>query len=155
MATSKPELKFYKDAIRQAWADGIITSDEENMLKALRESMGITQQEHDQIIKVVMQEITKDGIDAYRLALEQAWMDNILTADEKITLGKLREVLGISEDEHNRLETEIRIKKIHLMHPKTAIEHITTPSKIAELQTPQSQPQEPPKIPAQEPAKEP
>ncbi len=45
---------------------------------------------------------------AYRKALEMAWLDGVITYDEAKILDTLREYLMISEEEHWKLENEVR-----------------------------------------------
>lgn len=47
---------------------------------------------------------------AYRKALEMAWLDGLITYDEAKILNSLREYLMISEEEHWALENDIRAK---------------------------------------------
>ena len=46
--------------------------------------------------------------EVYRATLEEAWVDGTLTEKEKMMLKSLREKLGLSEEEHNKIETEVK-----------------------------------------------
>lgn len=53
----------------------------------------------------------------YRAALEQAWVDGNPSEKEKAMLTRLREKLGLSERDHNKLEAETKTK-LHDMHAR-------------------------------------
>lgn len=67
----------------------------------------------------VMQEMDADGslltrrtahsekLEIYKAALKQAWQDGLITRDEHDILAELQEKLGISADEHKKMELEI------------------------------------------------
>jgi DNA-binding Lrp family transcriptional regulator len=46
-------LDTYRRALTQALEDGVITDDEEAILRALRDSLGITDDEHSQLVKIL------------------------------------------------------------------------------------------------------
>jgi DNA-binding MarR family transcriptional regulator len=52
-----------------------------------------------------------DKIGIYRAALAQAWADRVLTVDELGMLEELRRIMGISEKDHRRIESEITADK--------------------------------------------
>ncbi len=52
------------------------------------------------------QEEAKNPLDIYRVALDAAWLDGRLTLNEHIILNHLRRTLGVSEEDHQRIEAE-------------------------------------------------
>jgi len=113
--------EIYKIALKRAWFDGNITYDEFAILKDLRTKLGITEQVHSRIELEVITEVSRDNetsTDArkvYRVALERALYDGVITDDEKAILGDLSTVLGIGEDEcrllHREVEEELTGRK--------------------------------------------
>jgi tetratricopeptide (TPR) repeat protein len=110
----RPEHDIYFIALQQVWEDGIVTEDEKRMLEGLRASLGITQDEHNFFESKLVKDNTDQRLTTYRKVIEQAWSDGILTADEQALIGKLREKLNITDEEHQTIELDI---KSHLTTP--------------------------------------
>ncbi len=70
--------------------------------------------------------MTNANLETYRKALEQAWKDGHVTADEYATLESLRKTLGVSAEEHMMLESQIK--------KKTMVESAGEGIKIKELE---------------------
>ena len=109
--THEEQLDLYKAALKKAWEDGVITPHEHQIIENLRLSMGITDDMHAILEAEVKGEAkTRPGLDAYKAALEQAWIDKVITKDERAILERLKKVLQITDDEQRQMETEIREK---------------------------------------------
>jgi tetratricopeptide (TPR) repeat protein len=178
---NEEQLELYKAALKKAWEDGVITPHEHQIIENLRLSMGITDDMHEILESEVKGETkTRPGLDAYKAALEQAWIDKVITKDERAILERLKNVLQITDDEQRIIETEIREKlftnKSEGCVPtqtRSAVPHIT-PSSPPPVEPPVLQPtmqskqaikvrkpaaklpvQPPAQPPAQQPAKPP
>jgi DNA-binding Lrp family transcriptional regulator len=99
------EFEAYRRALEQALEDGVITSDEEAILRSLRDSLDITEDDHNQIFKLVSfkKRDNLKELETYRRALAQALEDGVITEDEQAILESLRDTLKISDDEHEKL----------------------------------------------------
>ena len=106
----RPEIEIYKTALMQAWSDGTITDDEESMLASLRESLEISPEEHDKLLKEIHERERDPALEAYKLTLEQVLADGRITQKEQAILDALRKRLNIGELEHKQMEEEIRHK---------------------------------------------
>lgn len=110
MQERRPEVDIYKTALMQAWSDGTITEDEESMLASLRESLEISAEEHDSLLKEIHERERDPALEAYKLTLEQVLADGKITQKEQAILDALRNRLNIGELEHKQMEEEIRHK---------------------------------------------
>jgi tetratricopeptide (TPR) repeat protein len=122
----RPEHEVYFLALQQVWEDGILTEDEKRMLIGLQESLGISNDEHDYFESKIDTKEPKEHQNAYRKALEQAWADGILTADEQAILTDLRDKLQISDEEHISLENEVK-KNIPILPEQIGVENEDDP----------------------------
>jgi hypothetical protein len=100
-AVSVVVLQAYAQALKQAWANGSVSQDEENLLQSLRKSLGISEEEHNSLEQEVRLEI-------YIYAIADCWKHGALTADDLDRLDTLREKFKISAEEHMRLEKQVR-----------------------------------------------
>jgi hypothetical protein len=94
-------LQAYAQTLKEAWANGSLSKDEENLLATLRKSMGITEQEHASLEQEVRLEI-------YLYAIVDSWKNGSLTVEDLDRLDLLREKFHISAEEHMRLEKQVR-----------------------------------------------
>jgi hypothetical protein len=94
-------LQAYAQALKQAWSNGSVSQDEENILATLRRSMGISNEVHASLEQEVRLEI-------YLFAIVECWKDGSLTAEDLDRLEALREKFNISAEEHMRLEKQVR-----------------------------------------------
>ena len=85
-------LAMYRELLKDVWLDGKVTEEEARELAVMRETFGITLDEHEHL-----QHDVKIG--AYLEALLIAWRDNTLTDMERKTLQIMREKYGISPEE--------------------------------------------------------
>jgi tetratricopeptide (TPR) repeat protein len=104
----RPELLAYKNALARAWLDGVITYDEARMLDSLRENLMISDEEHWALETEIKSKGPDPGIQEYKTALEQAWMDGLLTDIEQDMLKKLREKYEITPEIHATLEMRVK-----------------------------------------------
>jgi Lrp/AsnC family leucine-responsive transcriptional regulator len=99
------EFEAYRRALVQALMDGVITSDEEAILRSLRDSLDISEDDHNAIFKLVSfkkQDNIKE-LETYRRALAQALEDGVITEDEQAILVALKDCLEISDEDHEKL----------------------------------------------------
>ncbi len=104
----RPEVAAYSVALERAWLDGVISYDEARMLSALREHLNITDEEHWTLETKIKSKAPDPGINEYKIALEQAWVDGLLTDIEKAMLEKLRMKYNITLDIHLQLEKKVK-----------------------------------------------
>lgn len=104
----RPESIAYRKALEMAWMDGVITYDEARILDTLREYLMISEEEHWTIQNEVRAAVPNPGIKEYKMALEQVWMDGLLTDMEKIMLKKLRDKYNITDEVHKKLEVKVK-----------------------------------------------
>jgi hypothetical protein len=100
-AVSVASLQAYAQALKQAWANGSVSQDEENLLLTIRRSMGISDEEHVSLEQEVRLEI-------YLFAIVDCWKHGSLTPQDLDKLDALRERFHISAEEHMRLEKQVR-----------------------------------------------
>jgi hypothetical protein len=94
-------LQAYAQTLKQAWANGSISKDEENLLLTLRKSMGISDEEHVSLEQEIRLEI-------YLQAIVDSWKNGSITPQDLDRLDTLRERFNISAEEHMRLEKQVR-----------------------------------------------
>jgi len=96
------KLEIYRRALAQAWKDGKITLDERDLLRTLRDSLGVTMEQHRELEDEIIQDVEHgegdEALVAYRVALEQAKADGVITEDEQAILDKIREHFNIEEE---------------------------------------------------------
>jgi DNA-binding Lrp family transcriptional regulator len=107
------ELETYRRALIQALDDGVITEDEEAILRSLRDTLKISESEHNAIFDAICSKRQKNlkQIETYRRALVQALEDGVITEDEEAILRSLRDTLRISDEDHDRLLRSMKGKK--------------------------------------------
>lgn len=112
MATLR-KVDTYRRALIQALKDGTITKDEEAILTSLRDSLKISDEQHNKILEFVNIEGNMDQmvIEAYRNALNQALEDSVITEDEEEILLSLRDSLYITDEMHKEMLESIKNKK--------------------------------------------
>lgn len=93
--------RAYEQCLRQAWADGIMSKEEREMLSILRNSFAISESDHARM------ELEAQW-DIYLEAMIEAWHNGAITPDDSEHLDLLRDRLRISADVHLKLERKIR-----------------------------------------------
>lgn len=131
------QLKLYRGSLEKAWEDGEITPNEHRVLENLRNYLNISLTVHQAMEEEVKANIDqRPGIMAYKAALEQAWLDRIITKDEKAILDRLRATLGITDEEQLNLEKEIKQKlsldptttgQLNIQKPKVLLRRVVGP----------------------------
>jgi DNA-binding MarR family transcriptional regulator len=114
-AKSPSEMKdIYKKALKVAWEDSILTKDEAAMLKELRSSMGISEEEHLDLQEEIIgsgtsgqKDINKS--DTFRRILEVALRDGTITDDEQEILDELERILGLDEELATKIKMEMKL----------------------------------------------
>jgi hypothetical protein len=100
-ATTVVALQAYAQALKQAWSDGNLTKDEQDLLITLRRTLGIGDEEHQGLEQELQAEI-------YSHALRVAWKDGNMSTEDSQRLELFRSKFHISADEHFRLEKQVR-----------------------------------------------
>ena len=94
-------LKAYAQVLRQAWADGSISKDEEEMLRTLRTSLSISDPEHESLQHEVQTEI-------YQNLMMRIWKQGSMSPQDSEKLDFIREKFNISAEEHMKIEKNAR-----------------------------------------------
>jgi tellurite resistance protein len=99
--TTISKIKVYRKALVQAWKDGKMTSDERELLRNLRVSLGISEQNHvkleEEILKNAVNTSDAEAVEVYKVALKQALADNKITPDERAILEKIKKNFHIKD----------------------------------------------------------
>ncbi len=94
-------VRAYKECLRQALGDGIVSSEEQELLTVLKNSFGLDETECTQLEQQVQWEVYLD-------ALVKAWLNGAITPVDSERLDLLRDKLKISADLHLKLERKVR-----------------------------------------------
>jgi hypothetical protein len=106
MEASKHEV--YKTALKRAWADKQITSDEKAILDDLKKILRITDTEHRTLENEAITELKmSEYLEIYEEAMSEALRDGTITNDEFAILEGLRKKLRISDKAASALEEEV------------------------------------------------
>ena len=105
---------IYMNALKKAWEDSILTKEESALLKELRDSLGISEQEHrelqEEIIGNKMDLNTPmNKMDVYRKIIEVALRDGKITEDEQDILDELERSLGLDRDMTTQVKMEMKL----------------------------------------------
>lgn len=100
--------QLYKMTLEKVWEDGILTEEETVLLQGLRKALNISVEEHAEMEKEVKSGVKQVNNETYRLVLEQAWNDGIVTNDESDMLAKLRKGLKINDEIHALIEAQVK-----------------------------------------------
>lgn len=100
---------IYKATLEESMKDGIITEDENAILRRLRGLLQITPEEHDEIHSDIKEDTGEvdPNAEIYKEALTQAMKDGVITQDESDILIRLRSILGISESTDKTLRRRL------------------------------------------------
>ncbi|MFH0991559.1 MAG: response regulator [bacterium] len=96
----RASLTLYQEMLKEMLFDGKINQDESMELQKVRDLFGITQEQHEEMIKQVK-------IDAYVEALRIAWRDGNISKNEAQVLQMMRQKYNISMEEHMSAEARI------------------------------------------------
>lgn len=105
-----PNLETYRKALERAMADGKITESEDKLLRTLRNSLGITVPQHEQLLEEIKLSTDKN-YQTYKQMVMDAMEDGNIDPDEMAMLETLRQSLGISDYQHAKAVEEIRKQK--------------------------------------------
>ena len=106
MEASKHEV--YKTALKRAWADKQITSDEKAILDDLKKVLHITDTEHRTLESEAITELKmSEYLEIYEEAMSEALRDGTISTDEFAILEGLRKKLRISNKAAEALEEEV------------------------------------------------
>ena len=87
----------YKKALMEIWSDGAASGEEREWLSALRDTLGISNEDHLRLEHEVQ-------IDAYLETLKGAWKQGKIKAESADLLAGMRETFKISKEDHDRIE---------------------------------------------------
>jgi CheY-like chemotaxis protein len=93
-------LSRYKLVLSSAWIDGAVTVEEDATLKQLRQSLSISDEEHERLEKEVQRE-------AYVDAFKKAWNSGNITPENATVLAELRKRFQITDEEHLKIESTL------------------------------------------------
>jgi tellurite resistance protein len=105
---------IYRKALKKAWEDSILTKDESALLKELRDSLGISEQEH----RLLQEEIiggnsnlaaALNKMEVYKKILEVAMRDGTITEDEQDILDELERSLGLDKETITQVKMEMKL----------------------------------------------
>ena len=94
-------LALLAKLFQKAWADGVISSDERNLLIVLKNDVGLSDQDFAK-----MEE--ENGSSSYITHLREVWKDGLVTPEEAEKLESLRKTLNISAEDHFKIEAQVR-----------------------------------------------
>ncbi|MEE9288713.1 MAG: response regulator, partial [Bacteroidota bacterium] len=97
---TRASVSMYRELLKEMWFDGKLTDDEVEELEKVRETFGISMQQHEELHKEVK-------VDAYVDALRIAWRDGVVTMNEKEALELMRKKFAITLEEHMSAEAKI------------------------------------------------
>lgn len=105
--------QIYLEVLHLVFRDGRLSKTESEILKLLRDELGVTDEEHQRLQQKVQLQI-------YSEAMACAWHNGVATQEDFDRLDDLRERLNISADEHMRLERQVRRQMLQRMVGKVA-----------------------------------
>jgi hypothetical protein len=94
----------YRAMIRQVWAGGVPSPDDQSMLDVVRLSLGITADEHRGIEREVQLEI-------YAEVLGAAWKSGEMTQSDTQAHEQLRKLFNVKMDDHKRIVSRLKAEK--------------------------------------------
>lgn len=104
---------IYMKALKVAWEDSILTKEEAAILEGLRDSLGISEREHQDlqsdIVGIGRAKKGLNKIEIYRRILEVALRDGTITSDEQDILDELEDALGLDESQSTKLRMEMKL----------------------------------------------
>lgn len=92
---------FYKKVLRKVWSVEGIEPNGEKVLGVVRSILRISEREQAVLLPEIHLEIYYD-------AIVDSWKDGSISHEDSERLERLREIFGISADEHFRLEKKVR-----------------------------------------------
>ena len=103
-----PPEDVYLEMLRQALYDGEILDDEIALLQTMRNSFGIDDETHHELLNLAKKApILDEATSTYRSTLITALEDGMITNDEAAMLATLRKSLAISDATHATLLAEL------------------------------------------------
>ncbi|MFW3146814.1 MAG: hypothetical protein ACMUIE_08400 [Thermoplasmatota archaeon] len=104
----------YRNALKVAWEDSILTKEEAALLKGLRESLGLSEQDHMELQSEIIGQGLDDisGLnkkDIYKKILEVALRDGKITDDEQNILDELERILDLNDDVATTIKMEMKL----------------------------------------------
>ena len=101
--TSIHPENIYRNALEEAWKDGVLTVDERNLLKNLRDTLNISKKTHYKIQHKILQSKRFSSSEIYRqvydLVLTEVLKDSKISKDEEAILKKLKKHFNIADEQ--------------------------------------------------------
>jgi hypothetical protein len=100
----------YRRALQTAWSDGKVTATERFLVEELRKQLKITDEQHRALEEEIVKKLAMDHMEfrrIYRIVLEVALADKVISGPEEDILEGLRRVMRISRKEHEELMKEV------------------------------------------------
>ncbi|MBN17305.1 MAG: hypothetical protein CMB37_04005 [Euryarchaeota archaeon] len=100
-------LGIYDNIVRSAWADGVVTKDEQSMLDDMAMYLGLEPSETEDIEKRVREESVGTDVEntsLYKQMLEVAWQDGEVDDSEQAMLDTLASMLGLESARNVQLD---------------------------------------------------
>ena len=100
-------LGIYDNIVRTAWADGVVTKDEQAMLDDMAMYLGLEPHDTEPIDKRVREESIDpeaENSSLYKQMLEVAWQDGEVDANEQAMLDSLAGMLGLDSARNVQLD---------------------------------------------------
>ncbi|OGS56366.1 MAG: hypothetical protein A3K60_08495 [Euryarchaeota archaeon RBG_19FT_COMBO_56_21] len=101
---------IYKRALMTAWHDGRVTATERFLVEELRKHLKIPEEQHRKLEVEIVRKLALDRMEfrrIYRMVLEVALSDKMISGPEEAILEGLRRVMRISRREHEELVREV------------------------------------------------
>jgi len=129
LASLKKQLESYnsyKAALIEVWADGAASTEEQQWLKVLRETLNISSGDHSRLEHEVQ-------LEAYQEALKRAWSHGRVNQENAQILSDLRRTFHISHDDHDKIEARLLSEMQALAKKQARIAVIDDDGKLLDL----------------------
>lgn len=104
---------IYIKALKVAWEDSVLTKEEAALLRGLRDSLGISEQEHmdlqEDIIGLEEKKRRLNKSEIFKRILEVAMKDGKITDDEQDILDELEAILGLDDKAATQIKMEMKL----------------------------------------------
>lgn len=102
-------LTAYRQCLEIAWSDGVVGTQEDTLLKTMREQFGISQADHESIERDVQWSL-------YLSAIVDGWLQCLPLALDSEKIDRLQEQFQIPAERHIELARTVRQELISLIH---------------------------------------
>lgn len=102
----------YKRALQTAWRDGRVTATERFLVEELRKYLKVSEEQHRILEQEIVRRLAQDHMEfrrIYKMVLEVALGDRVISGPEEEILEGLRKVMRISRSEHEEMVKEVEL----------------------------------------------